>query len=108
MLYFQVKNIAFSNNNLTSGKLASVTGDLNSSIWPNGRVPYHIDSNLPNQDRVTDAVNHWNSRTFIYLYPRTNEADFVTFRQGDRCNSSVGKVGGEQVRKSEKILIQVH
>ena len=27
--------------------------------WPNALVPYDIDSALPNQNRVTDAIAHW-------------------------------------------------
>src|SRR5512138_3313472 len=27
--------------------------------WPNCRIPYEIDPNLPNQQRVTDAITHW-------------------------------------------------
>src|SRR5687767_779656 len=31
--------------------------------WPGGILPYEIDSNLPNQSRVTDAIAHWQSKT---------------------------------------------
>lgn len=27
--------------------------------WPNRIVPWDIDANLPNQQRVTDAIAHW-------------------------------------------------
>src|SRR5262249_49414917 len=35
--------------------------------WPNAIVPFTIDASLPNQARVTTAVNRWNSNTFVRL-----------------------------------------
>lgn len=65
--------------------------------WPGGVIPYTIDPDLPNQDRVTDAIAHWHSRTGVSFIPRTDEQNFVTFRPGEGCSSSVGMRGiGEQ------------
>ena len=64
--------------------------------WPNGVVPFTIDSDLPNQSRVTDAIAHWHQRTGIKFVARTTEANFVTFRPGDGCSSMVGMRGGQQ------------
>jgi hypothetical protein len=64
--------------------------------WPDGVIPFQIDQNLPNQQRVTDAIRHWEQNTNIRFRQRTNEADFVTFRPGGGCSSQVGRVGGEQ------------
>ena len=65
--------------------------------WPDGVVPFTIDPELPNQGRVNDAIAHWHSRTGIRLVARTNEQNFVTFRPGDGCSSSVGMRGiGQQ------------
>ena len=33
--------------------------------WPNCRIPYEIDPALPNQQRVTDAIAHWQSTRAI-------------------------------------------
>jgi hypothetical protein len=33
--------------------------------WPNGRVPYEIDPGMPDQNRVTDAIAHWEANTSI-------------------------------------------
>ena len=30
--------------------------------WPNCTVPYEIDAGLPNQQRVTDAIAHWEAQ----------------------------------------------
>jgi len=64
--------------------------------WPNCRVPFRIDSGLPNQNRVTGAIAHWEANTGFRFIPRTTEADFVTFRVGSGCSSAVGRRGGEQ------------
>src|SRR5262245_16895075 len=50
-------------------------------LWPNGVVPYVIDSALPSQKRVTDAIQHWNEKTPIQLVRRTNETNYVRFVQ---------------------------
>ena len=47
-----------------TGAVASgvvITGDQ--FRWPNCRIPYTIDPGLPNQNRVTDAIAHWQAQT---------------------------------------------
>lgn len=83
---------------------AVARGELESGVmrtgaqyrWPNCVVPYTIDPALPNQARVTDAIAHWESRTRHRFVLRTTEADYVTFRPGSGCSSSVGRQGGQQ------------
>ncbi|MCC7372251.1 MAG: ester cyclase [Chloroflexi bacterium] len=74
----------------------AITGDR--YRWPNGRVPYAIDPALPSPTRVANAINHWQQRTggLIQFVQRTNETDYVTFRRGGGCASSVGRMGGQQ------------
>jgi hypothetical protein len=64
--------------------------------WPNGIIPFRIDPALPNQQRVTDAIAHWQANTNVRFKARTSESDFVTFRPSSGCSSNVGKRGGEQ------------
>lgn len=69
--------------------------------WPNATVPFEIDPGLPDPQRVTDAIAHWESRTRIRFVERTaaNAAqfpDFVRFVPGDGCSSQVGRRGGQQ------------
>lgn len=69
--------------------------------WPNGVMPYSIDPNLPNQNRVTDAIAHWEQNTGIRFVLRTNAnasqyPDYVYFTSADGCWSFVGKRGGRQ------------
>ncbi len=64
--------------------------------WPGGVIPFTIDPNLPNQERVTQAIEHIHQRTNLRLVPRTNQGNFVTFRPGSGCSSAVGMRGGQQ------------
>jgi outer membrane murein-binding lipoprotein Lpp len=69
--------------------------------WPNATIPYDIDPALPNQQRITDAIAHWEANTRIRWVLRTaaNAAqypDFVHFVPGDGCSSWVGKQGLSQ------------
>jgi hypothetical protein len=88
---------------------AEVRGELQSGVvitgsqyrWPNCTVPYDIDAALANQIRVTDAIAHWEANTNLNFVLRTpaNAAtypDWVTFRSGSGCSSSVGRRGGQQ------------
>jgi Astacin (Peptidase family M12A) len=93
-----------------SGMIAAeLRGDTASGViisgtqfrWPNCTIPYDIDPGMPNQNRVTDAIAHWQSNTRFTFVLRTaaNAAqfpDWVTFRAGDGCSSSVGRRGGQQ------------
>ena len=69
--------------------------------WPNGRVPYDIDPALPDQQRVADAIAHWEANTVIRFVQRTPAnavglPNFVHFRPGDGCSSPVGMRGTGQ------------
>jgi len=77
-------------------KGVAITGDR--YRWPAGRVPYVIDPGLPSPTRVTTAISHWQQRTggLIQFVQRTNEPDYITFRRGQGCASSVGRIGGQQ------------
>lgn len=67
-------------------------------LWPNGVVPYVVDNsvNATTRESIAWAVAHLNT-TELRIKPRTNEADFVIFRDVDRgCASYVGRIGGGQ------------
>ena len=64
--------------------------------WPNGILPYVLSSALPNQARITAAVEHWNSvmADMVKLTPRTRETSYVEFVRDANpgtCASYVGK-----------------
>jgi Astacin (Peptidase family M12A) len=69
--------------------------------WPNAVMPYEIDGGLPNQQRVTDAIAHWQANTTMRFVLRTaaNAAqypNYVRVFKGDGCWSYVGMQGGRQ------------
>jgi hypothetical protein len=69
--------------------------------WPDGVVPYEIDPAMPNQNRVTDAIAHWQANTAIRFVQRTPQnsgqfANYVRFFEGDGCWSEVGMQGNGQ------------
>jgi hypothetical protein len=78
------------------GALASIGISGQQFRWPNATVPYEIDPALPNQQRVTDAIAHWQANTRIRFVQRTNQQDYVRFRPGNGCSSMVGRRGGRQ------------
>ncbi len=80
------------------GEKASVVSS-SAWLWPGGVVPYTLDKELTNPQRVDDAIAHWNSRTPIRLIPRTNQPNWVHFRHTPGtgvCSSFVGMVGRGQ------------
>lgn len=65
-------------------------------LWDKGIIPYRIAVSLPDPDRVTSAIAHWEDKTDIRFVPRTTEPNFVSFRAGKGCSAHVGCVQGEQ------------
>ncbi|MCF6786097.1 M12 family metallopeptidase, partial [Corynebacterium parakroppenstedtii] len=70
------------------------------SKWPNGYIPYHLNTNdftQSQRDTINNAINSWNRQVnCLKLRPRTNEADYVYVFSGNGCWSYLGKIGGEQ------------
>lgn len=64
--------------------------------WPGGVVPYVIDTSLPSNNRVTEAIAHWQAKTAITFVPRTNQVDYIHFRASNGCSSPIGQQGGRQ------------
>jgi astacin len=60
--------------------------------WPNGVIPYSIPPNFPNQQRLKDAIQHWNTMLsgVIRFVPRKNEFNYVNFYVSGGCSSIVG------------------
>ena len=67
-----------------------------SGKWPNNTVYYAIDANLPDQDRVMDAIKHWEAHTNIRFEKRSSQDNYIYFLSGSGCSSHIGMVGGKQ------------
>jgi hypothetical protein len=66
-------------------------------LWPDRTIAYVIDPALPDADRVTAAIEHWNQHSVIRFVPRTGETDYVVVTRQQGCpTSDVGRRGGEQ------------
>lgn len=63
--------------------------------WPDKKVVYSIDENLPDKDRVTNAIKHWEENTEMRFVKRTNQTKYVTFKAGPGCSSPVGMPRGQ-------------
>jgi uncharacterized protein (TIGR03437 family) len=68
--------------------------------WPNGVMAYVIDADIPNQQRILDGIDHWNTKTPFHLVKRTTEANYVHFTRSTTldaaCSSYLGMIGGGQ------------
>lgn len=66
--------------------------------WPDCRIPYEIDPNLPDQQRVADAIAHWEGNT-AFRFPQRTAANagqypnYVRFTDLGGCWSYVGMQG---------------
>ncbi len=74
-----------------------------SFLWPNGRVPYAINANITDPNRITQAIQHLEERSAIRMILRTpanaaQHPNWVEFVQHATINSSpIGMRGGRQV-----------
>lgn len=120
--YYEVDGIAMVEGDIALGTVAdvkkatdegraAVAGDPNIAFsvgitgsryrWPNCRIPYEIDPALPNKQRVTDAIAHWEAKT-TFRFPLRNAANqaqypnWVRFTDAGGCWSMVGMQGGQQ------------
>ncbi|MDX1982988.1 MAG: M12 family metallopeptidase [Bryobacteraceae bacterium] len=65
--------------------------------WTDRVIPYEIDDAIPNQQRIFDAIEEWNSKTVIKLQPRSEQTSYVRFnRVNSGCSANVGMLGGRQ------------
>ena len=65
--------------------------------WRNATIPFRIHPDLTGiQNRILEAIQHWQQNTIITMPARTTERNFVTFIPGTGCSASVGCRGEEQ------------
>lgn len=64
--------------------------------WPRNSIPYTVNSDVPNQNIIQDAVKHINSKTNIRIVKRTNQSNYIRIINGEINTSYVGMQGGPQ------------
>jgi len=67
-----------------------------SAYWTDNTVYYEIDGNLPDKDRVYDAISHWEANTNLEFVKRSGQSNYIYFTPGSGCSSYVGMIGGKQ------------
>ncbi|GAE66786.1 M12 family metallopeptidase [Chryseobacterium indologenes] len=77
-------------------------GGASFSRWPGGKIYYTVASNMGsiNANKITTAVNEYNSKTHTQWIPRTNQTNYVEFIFGSSSGSDgwahIGYRGGKQ------------
>lgn len=90
----QIKN--FYENRITERTALSTL----SKHWPKATIYYKISSNLPNQQRVTNAIDRWKqSAPYLNFVVRTNQTNYIEFIPESECSSNLGMIGGRQLIK---------
>jgi hypothetical protein len=94
----------------SKNKTRSAVGVTGQSYrWANATIPYVIASTVPNQTRITSAIQHWNTvmAGVVRMVPRTDEAAYVQFvrpSSAGTCTSYIGKVfysGGQPIQAGD-------
>lgn len=91
-------DIVLNFNNVTTAGLGIA---YESSLWPGGIIPYEIQANFPNVDRIHNAIAHWEEHTSMRFVERTSDnaskyPNYVYFQTWSGCASYVGMRGGKQ------------
>jgi hypothetical protein len=76
----------------TNGAGKRLLGDR----WPSNIVYYTVGAGLSGDARITNAIKTWEDNTEINFVLRTTQTNYVTFRVGEGCSSSIGMIGGQQ------------
>ncbi len=65
--------------------------------WDGPIVPFTIDANLTNPQRVMQAISAWENVTGVRFVARDSQNDYVHFRHGQNaCHSDTGRQRGKQ------------
>ena len=123
VVYYDVEGIAVVEGDIALGKVEDIQKSMDAAReavsadpaiafsvgvtgsqfrWPNCQIPFEIDPSLPNQQRVTDAIAHWESKT-PFRFPLRTAANagsfpnYVRFTDAGGCWSLVGMQGGQQL-----------
>ncbi len=105
-VYFKVQDgWAVAQGDILIGKLANESRDLEEGYfkadkmktWPQNEIAVIIDPNLPDPDRIEQALKEIEAVSPFRFVPFTNQKDGFVFEQTDElCASYLGRVGGFQ------------
>lgn len=100
----EVDGMAIVEGDIVLGPIGLFDGTIQKAVgiegaeyrWPNGKIPYTIESGHPKARQIQSAIDHINENTNLCVVKRSNESDYVKFVSGSGCWSYVGKQGGMQ------------
>jgi hypothetical protein len=106
MLSYTIDNgVAVFQGDMVLGEVSALGPDDSSAgqapepqirTWPTNEIPFFIQADLPNQDRVLEALRMF-SGTRIRFVPYVSQTDAIVFEKKDGvCKSYVGYIGGLQ------------
>lgn len=65
--------------------------------WIDGNVPFLIDQDLMNYEKILEAIEYFNETTNVKFVPYTDQPNYIHITLGDSdCYSYVGMMGGKQ------------
>ncbi len=63
--------------------------------WPGGIVPFEIDEEIEDKDRIDNAIKHWEANSVIRFIPRNGHQRFLRFnKELPGCLSCIGIESG--------------
>ena len=79
-------------------------------LWPSGLVEYKFSKSFPasSQRTVKRAMDYITTRVPCITFEEATSStvDYVLFREGLKCNSQLGRIGGEQVINLNRYISQ--
>jgi uncharacterized protein (TIGR02145 family) len=89
--YIYQGDIILEPEQLPASKGAGLTAE--NKRWPYCTVYYSVNSNLPDQVRITDAIAQYQDNTPLVFIPRTDEPNYIEFLyDSEGCSSPLGMV----------------
>lgn len=67
------------------------------NYWEKSEIPYVINNDVVNPDRIMTALRHIESKTGVHFVPYDDQPDAILFQAGrEHCLSALGRQGGLQ------------
>ncbi len=70
-------------------------------------IPYTVSTDVVYPSVVSEAIDYVNLTTNYTLVPRTNEQNYVEFRNGEGCNATLGK-GDSQIKELFQPVVYIN